>query len=323
MHIYVENDSALPSVFHITEKMVRESLPETLLDARISVRKSDQLDEGLLQISDVFVGSGFDTEIIAKHGKRLKVIHCLTAGVEAYAPLDWIPEGAAFTNSSGVQADKSAMFGPMAILMLNERIPKYATDQRRRIWDPTFSTNVRGKTAAFCGFGAIGQAIASKLRDLGMSVIAIRRSGEKHPDADETYGPERLAEVLPRSDFLVICCPLTEQTRGLIGEGELNLLPRGAAVLNIGRGPVVDNRALTAALTNEHLSGAIVDVFDPEPLPDESSLWNVPNLMILPHISCDDPHGYIDRCLSILSQNLDRLIRGEALRNVVDPVRGY
>ena len=76
-------------------------------------------------------------------------------------------------------------------------------------------------------------------------------------------------------------------------------------------------------MAKEHLSGAIVDVFDPEPLPADSFLWDVPNLMILPHVSCDDPHGYIDRCLSILSQNLDRLIRGEALRNVVDPVRGY
>lgn len=323
MHIYIENDTVLPQIYCITEQMIRAVLPEAYTTAQITVRMSDQRDLSLLQTSDVFVGSGFDTGVIGRNGQNLKLIQCLTAGVEAYLPLDWVPAGAAFTNSSGIQAEKIAIFGPMAILMLNESIPKYATDQRQRRWRPAFSSAIRGKTALFYGFGAIGQAMASQLRALGVHVVAIRRSGEGHAAADEMHGPAMLHDLLPRADFLVLCCPLTQETRGLIGEHELGLLPRGAGVLNIARGPVLDNGALGAALESGHVSGAILDVFDPEPLAAESELWDVPNLMILPHISCDDSNGYIARCLSIFGDNLARLAAGAPLRNVVDPAREY
>lgn len=323
MKIYVENDIVLPEIYCVTEQMVQAVLPDASTAAQITVRTSDQLDEALLQTADFFIGSGFKTDVIGQHGTNLKVIQCLTAGVEAYLPLDWLPEGTVFTNSSGIQVEKSSIFGPMAILMLNERIPKYATDQRQHRWRPTFSTSIEGKTALFFGFGSIGQAVASKLRGLGVRVIAIRRSGESHPAADEMHEPASLHHLLPRADFLVLCCPLTGETRGLFGEHELSLLPRGAGVLNIARGPVLNNQALGAALEAGHLSGAILDVFDPEPLPAGSDLWDVPNLMILPHISCDDPNGYIERCLSIFGDNLGRLAKGEPLRNVVDRARGY
>lgn len=323
MHIYIENQAGLPEVYRVTERMVRDVLPETVEPFKVTVRSSEAPDTGLLETADFFVGAGFRTSDLARHGRQLRIIQCLTAGVEAYLPLDWLPEGAVFTNSSGIQAEKSSIFGPMAILMLNEQIPRHITNQRRHFWDYSPTTAIEGKTVLLYGFGSIGQAIASKLRPLGVRVVAIRRSGAGHPAADEVHDPSMLHLLLPRADFLVLCCPLTSETRGLIGKQELRLLPRGAGVLNIARGPVMDNKALEAALESGRLSGAIVDVFDPEPLSAESGLWDVPNLMILPHVSCDDPNGYIERCLLIFGDNIRRFVNGEPLRNVVDVSREY
>lgn len=323
MHIYVENNISLPEVFWITEQMVRSVLKENSAGANITVRPSNRLDETLLKTADVFIGSGFRTDEIGRCGTSLKLVQCLTAGVEAYLPLDWLPSSAVFTNTSGVQAAKISMFGPMAVMMLNERIPKYATDQKEHSWSPVFSTAIAGKTALFYGFGSIGQAIATGLREMDVKIVAIRRSGNVHPAADETHAPTSLHKLLPRADFLVLCCPLTEETRGLIGAEELKLLPNGAGVLNIARAQVLDNQALRHALESGQLSGAIIDVFDPEPLPSESGLWDMPNLMILPHVSCDDPDGYIERCLAILGDNVERLVTGEPLRNVVDRALQY
>jgi phosphoglycerate dehydrogenase-like enzyme len=323
MHIYVENEPALPKIFSITEQMVRDILPAGKEAVQITVRSSNDMDVAQLQNADIFVGAGLPTRALAEHGRNLKLVHCLTAGVEGYMPLDWLPAGAVFTNSSGVHAEKSSLFGLMAILMLNEGMPRHATNQRKHLWDKTLPTAVAGKTVLIYGFGAIGQAVASKLRVLGVRIVGIRRSPENHVDADQISGPAMLHELLPSADFLVLSCPLTSETRGLIGAEELALMPRGACVLNIARGPVLDNDALRGALMSGHISGAIVDVFDPEPLSPDSDLWDIPNLTILPHVSCDDPNGYIDRCLSIVADNLNRLAQGRPLRNVVDRELGY
>ena len=140
---------------------------------------------------------------------------------------------------------------------------------------------------------------------------------------DETFGPRELDRLLPLSDFLVVTCPLTAETRGLFGASALAQLPSGAAVLNLSRAGVMDYSALSEALRLGHLSGAILDVFDPEPLPSDSPLWDTPNLMISPHVSSNDAAGYIDRCLSIFAENLCRLEKGEPLSNMVDGVRRY
>jgi phosphoglycerate dehydrogenase-like enzyme len=243
--------------------------------------------------------------------------------VERYLPLDWLPENAVLTNSSGVHAEKGGTFGAMAVLMLNEGVPRQFTNQRHSRWDGRLSTSIRGKTVLIYGFGSLGEAIADRLRPFGPRIAGVRRSGQAHPSADRMLRPDEIHAILPEVDILVVSCPLTRETRDRFGACELDLLPRGASVFNIARAAVMDYRALCDRLISGHISGAILDVFDEEPLPKESYLWDVPNLVISPHVSCDDADGYIERCLGIFAKNVRNWMEKRPLINVVDSFREY
>ncbi len=151
----------------------------------------------------------------------------------------------------------------------------------------------------------------------------IRRSKEPHPHVDRIEGPDQLDTLLPEVDFLVVACPLTAQTRGAIGPAQLDLLRPDAGLVNLARAAIVDTDHLAGALRAGRLAGAVLDVFSPEPLPGDSPLWDVPNLVITPHTSSDDPDGYIERSLAIVAANLGHLRAGTPLVNVVDPRLGY
>jgi glyoxylate/hydroxypyruvate reductase A len=321
--IYTENKRGIDPNYEVTERLVRQALRRIAQTFLVTVRTADDPDLSALRAAHFFIGSGFDVERLRKYGTCLRLVHCTSAGVEGYLPLDWLPANAVLTNSSGVHAEKGGAFGAMAVLMLNERMPRHITNQRRHIWDSTLSTAIAGKNVLIYGFGSLGEAIATRLKPFGIRIIGVRRSGEFHPLADEMFAPDQLRLLLPRTDFLVLSCPLTNETRGLIGKVELALLPAGAGVFNIARAGVLDNSALAAALTSGALSGAIVDVFDPEPLPQDSPWWDVPNLVVSPHVSCDESKDYIERCLAIFADNVERLMDGRPLVNVVDSLRGY
>lgn len=321
--IYVENALQPESPYFVSEQAIASALSSVAATAEIKLCSATFPDFSALQRADYFVGSGFDTERLRAHGKQLRIVHCTSAGVEQYMPLDWLPNRAVLTNSSGVHAKKGGAFGLMTILMLCEGVPRHIENQRLHRWDNRLATGIETKTIMFLGFGALGSAIAERLRPLGAKIVAVTRSGEAGPSADQVFAVSDLESVLPLADCLVVSCPLTASTRGLIGEAQLALLKPGASLFNIARGPVVDTNALAKALVDGRLSGAALDVFDQEPLSADSQLWDVPNLMIFPHISCDDADGYVDRCLSIFADNVSRDLRGEPLRNRVDAVAGY
>jgi glyoxylate/hydroxypyruvate reductase A len=151
----------------------------------------------------------------------------------------------------------------------------------------------------------------------------VRTRAAPHPDFADIVAVADLDRVLARSEFLVLACPLTPATRGLLDRRRLGLLPAGAGVVNIGRGALLDGEALCDRLDDGSLSGAVLDVFDPEPLPPGHRMWRTPNLTITPHMSCDDPASYNDRSLAILLANLAALRAGKAAPNRVDPSRGY
>jgi phosphoglycerate dehydrogenase-like enzyme len=253
---------------------------------------------------------------------RLAWIHLVSAGVDHLLPLDWLPSGVVLTNSSGVHSELAGEYAACALLMLNAGMPRHVTNQRRGRWDQVFNSPIRGKTVVLIGVGAIGGTAAMHAKRLGLRVIGVRRSRRRHPHVDEMVGPGDLPAVLPRADFLLLTAPLTPETRGLIGARELDALPRGAGVVNIARAGLVDYAALRAKLERGELRGAILDVCDPEPLPPESPLWRVPDLLITPHIS-SDPTDYVERMLTIITDNLDRLLTGRPLRNRVQRARGY
>ena len=173
------------------------------------------------------------------------------------------------------------------------------------------------------GAGSIGAAIAERCRALGVRVLGLTRHGRPLDAVDEMHAIGALDGLLPRADFAVVAVPLTPETRNLLDHRRQALMKRGAGVVNVGRAATVDYAALAANLRSGHLSGAVLDVFDPEPLPPDSPLWNAPNLIVTPHVSADDGDSYVPLTLDLVFRNLERLLEGAPLENVVRPELGY
>jgi phosphoglycerate dehydrogenase-like enzyme len=273
--------------------------------------------DALIREVDVLVGWRFPKEDLAQRAPKLKWIHIWGAGVEHLLPLDWLPRGVALTNNSGVHAPKAGEYMLMAILMLNNRIPALITSQHRAQWDEIFSTCMAGKTLVVIGVGQMGGTAARRAKELGMRVLGVRRNARPHRYVDEMFGPDELDRVLPRADFVLVTTPLTRETRNLIGRRELGYMKRDAGLINLGRAQVVDYEALAEKLERGEIGGAILDVFEPEPLPSDSPLWETPNLIITPHVASDDWDAYMPRTLDLVFENIRRCLDGRPLKNKV------
>lgn len=282
----------------------------------------EEFAAGIAEV-DALIGWRFSKDTVAAHGRCLQWIQLTGAGVEHMLPLDWLPKGAVLTNSSGAHAPKTREFVTMALLMLNSQVPRFATNQRQALWEQRFTKSIAGKTVVIVGVGEMGRAAAESAKALGLGVIGVRRSGTAQRPVDRMVTPDRLVEVLPDADFLIVSAPLTHETRGLIDRRRLDLLMPAAGIINIGRAAVMDYAALGDKLRRGELAGAILDVFSPEPLPTDSPLWHTPNLMVIPHVSSDEPDGYIERVLDIFFDNVRRWRARRPLRNVIDPALEY
>lgn len=227
------------------------------------------------------------------------------------------------TNASGVFDIPIAEMVVTYVLMVTKQVPRFLNQQRRRKWHKVRLREVSGLTVAIVGLGSIGMEVARRCRGLGMRVVATRRRASRGgDDVDYVFARERLPDMLRMADFVVISAPLTPETRGMIGRDELAQMRSDAWLINIARGPIVDQDALIEALTSGAIGGAALDVFDVEPLPGDSPLWELPNVIITPHNSWSTPH-LERRETELFLDNLARYLRGEPLRNVVDRSRGY
>jgi phosphoglycerate dehydrogenase-like enzyme len=273
--------------------------------------------------ADVLLTWDLPTQNLASIAPNLKWIHCIGAGVEHMLPMNWIPDGVCLTNNKGVHSAKAGEFGLMALLMLHSHIPAVVTNQKNRIYDSLYASPMKGRTVAILGTGSLGGAIARQIRTLGVHVIGINRSGRAVEGCDEVVRTEGLDDILPRADYLVAATPDTPQTSGLLDRRRLDLLKPDAGIVNIGREAVMDYGALCDKLEEGSLRGAILDVFNPEPIDRDSRLWNTPNLIITPHISADDGDAYIPLTLNLFFENLKLFQNGEPLLNPVKPELGY
>jgi phosphoglycerate dehydrogenase-like enzyme len=262
-------------------------------------------------------------DIFGRPAPRLKLVFITSAGLDRLAPYDWLPPGAVLMNNRGTHAAKSGEFGIMALLMLATRVPRMVTNQRAGVWREIYGSVLAGRNVTVVGLGTLGGAVAGHAARFGMAVTGIRANPAPHPDCARVLGIDALDSVLPETEFLVLATPLTDATRGLLDRRRLGLLPRDAGLLNIGRGGLVDQDALCDALDAGALSGAVLDVFTPEPIPQGHRLWTTPNLIISPHVSADDPATYNPRSLDIFLANLKAYRDGQPLPNRFDTVRGY
>ena len=254
---------------------------------------------------------------------RLRLVFVNAAGVDGLAPFDWLPPRVTLLNNRGTHAAKAGDYIAMAALMLAARLPELASAQREGQWRPVFAPPLATRRVSIVGTGDLGSAGARALRGLGVSVTGVRTRAIPHPDFAAVAGVDALDAVLAATDILVLACPLTAATDGLLSRRRLALLPPGAGVINLGRGRLLDQDALCDALNGGHLAGAVLDVAEPEPLPPGHRLWHTVNVIITPHVSCDDPAGYNSMSLGILFANLRAWRAGTALPNRVDLARGY
>lgn len=231
---------------------------------------------------------------------------------------DWM-----FTTASGVHARPLAEFALMAMLMFAKDYGYLAESKANRHWQRYCATELSSKTVGIIGLGKIGREVAHLAKALDMRVVGNRRNPQRAVDhVDALYGPQDLSTLLGQLDFLVLACPHTPETEKLIGAAELAQLPAGAVLINISRGTVVDQDAMIAALESGHLGGAALDVFDPEPLPEDSPLWALPNVIFSPH-SASTAETENHKLADLFIQNLQRYLAGEDLINVLDTALLY
>ena len=257
------------------------------------------------------------------HAPRLRLLFVTNAGLDRLAPFDWLPPDVILMNNRGTHAVKSGEFGIMAVLMLANRVPEMVTHQRASHWHKLWGAAVTGQPITIIGLGSLGGSVARHAAAFGMDVTGVRANPAPHPHCARVIGTDGLDEVLQRTRFLVLACPLTASTRGLIDRRRVALLPEGAGVVNIGRGELIDQDALCDGLDQGHLSGAVLDVFVPEPVPPGHRLWTTKNLVISPHTSADDPATYNPISLDLFLENLRAWRDGTPLPNRFDIERGY
>jgi len=265
----------------------------------------------------------FPLQELAIAAQRLKWMHVTNAGIEKLLPLAWLPKNMKLTNSAGAHFTKAKEFAAMALLMLNAQLPRIICNQSQRKWEKVLTPTVAGKTLCVVGVGELGLAFVTEGKRLGLEVIGVRRSGRARAGVDRMYPTAEVGDALSQADFVVVSTPLTADTEGLIGAREFARMRPGVGFVNVARAKVVDYAALQESLRSGHVSGAILDVFHPEPLPAESDLWQTPNLVMMPHVAMDDSENFLARCLDIGFENLARHLQGRRLKNVVNPARGY
>ncbi len=312
-------------MFEATPQRVQEALarhPRLRGKLEITIGYDGDIIEREIATADAIFAWNFDRKDLAARAPRLRWVHAHGAGVSHLMPLDWLPRGAVLTNSRGVHGPKADEYTTMALLMLNNNLPRTVANQRNAKWEQPFNTGIAGKTLLILGVGHVGGGAAGWAKRFGLKVLGIRRTGKRHPHVDEMHRPQALHKLLPRADFLLVTAPLTGETRHMIGARELDLMKPGAGIINYSRANLVDYGALAKRLKTGKLS-AILDVFDPEPLPRSSPLWKLPNLIITPHCSSDDRDQYTPRTLDMVFRNMERFIEGKPLLNRVDPRLQY
>jgi len=269
---------------------------------------------------------------------NLRWVHSATAGVERVLTPAALERGLTITNARGVFSRPIAEFVMLMVLAVARHLPELLELQRERTWQPLEARELRDVTVGIVGLGSIGRAVAALASGFGCQVIATRRrtgegfgpangdDGEPLPPVDEGRSrilpSDGLPELLGSSDFVILALPLTTETEDLIDDAALAAMKPGAWLINVARGRLVDDRALLRALRQGRIGGAVLDAFRDEPLPPDSPLWDLDNVIITPHTSWSSGR-VLDRSIELFCENLLRFRTGAPLRNVVDPHIGY
>ncbi len=287
--------------------------PSTLRSAATPAETRELLPEAEMLVVGYFEEEWFE------YTDSLAVVQALSAGVD-FLPVDRIESaGIALTNASGVHAEPIGEQVLGYMLQFERRLLETARSQERGVWERVEGGELRGKTVGIVGVGSIGTRVAQLCGAFGMEVLGTKRSLDEVPGAvDELFPAEEYHRLLSRADYVVLACPLTDETEGLLGTDEFRLMDQDAVLVNVARGAIVDQDALVSALQYRRIRGAALDVFVEEPLPPDSVLWDLSNVLITPHMAGSTPHKD-QRWLEIITANYEALAAGDlgALENRV------
>jgi phosphoglycerate dehydrogenase-like enzyme len=326
-----------------TEKQLDKlrAVSPRLVVAQRTCHDAKEVREALDEDTEVLYTFHPPDDLLSK-APRLRWVQLHSAGADHLLGHPIMKSDVLVTTSSGIHATPIAEYTFASMLAWSRRLPKMIYYQNRHEWpqgrwDIFVGQELRDATLGIVGYGSIGREVARIGKCFGMRVVATKRSvaevrdtgyrapGTGDPEAqvlDRIYPPERLGEMLAECDFVVISLPLTPETKRLIGEEELRAMKPSAYLVNVSRGDIVDEIALIKALQEGWIAGAGLDVFEREPLPPDSPLYDLDNVILSPHVAGFSPH-YDDRASDLFAENLRRYLAGEELLNLVDKEAGY
>jgi D-2-hydroxyacid dehydrogenase (NADP+) len=287
-----------------------------------------RVDEEIINAEIVIAWSIRPEQIRA--AKKLRWVHSPAAAVDQLMFPELVNSEIILTNASAVHGPVVAEHVIALIFAQAKKIPAAVSLQQRHVWgqqilwdEPPRIREIAGRTLGMVGLGSIGRSVVKTAKALGMRVIAVREHPEKgNEGADTVFGPAQIDEVFRQADYVVLAAPVTDQTRTIANAEHLALMKQDACLINVGRGALVDEPALAAALGEKRIGGAALDVFPKEPLPADSPLWDVPNLLITPHTAALTDELW-ERHYALFSENLRRYRKGKPLLAVVDKRKGY
>jgi phosphoglycerate dehydrogenase-like enzyme len=308
---------------------LRERLQKEFPDVRVvQLENYDRVPEEIAD-TDVFIGWSLRPEQF-RSAKRLKWIHSPAAAVHQLMFPELIGSNVVVTNSSPVHGPVVAEHAIAVLVALAKRLPQAMRYQAKKKWAQALLWNerprpreVEGATVAVIGVGGIGGEFIRRAKALGMNVLAVRQNAAKGTaGADEVYSAAQLDQVLPRADYVLLSTPVTPATSALINAERLAKMKADAYLINVGRGTLVDEPALIDALKAHRIAGAALDVFEEEPLPEESPFWSLDNVLITPH-TAGVTEGLWERHYNLIAENLRRFNDGRPLLSEVDKKEGY
>jgi phosphoglycerate dehydrogenase-like enzyme len=256
---------------------------------------------------------------------RVQWVHSLSAGLESILFPGLAESTVPMTNGRGVFKESLGEFTVASILFFAKDLRRMLRNQEAGRWEQFDVEMVQGKTLGVLGYGEIGRAAAVRAHALGMKIHVIRRRpqlSDEDPIVEKSFSIADRAEMMAGVDYLLVAAPLTGETRGLVSTAELQRMKRSAVVINVGRGPVIDEAALIAALRDGTIRGAALDVFDVEPLPAGHAFYGMDNVLLSPHCA-DHTSTWTDEAMQFFLENLRRFQSGEPLMNLVDKKSGY
>lgn len=277
--------------------------------------------ERYISEADALLAFHFPVEVFDK-AKRLRWFQCTGAGVDSMVPIRDKARFLTVTNARGIGGDLIADYVMAGVAMLQWDFRGFWREQQERQWRPRNVSSLADKVLGVIGLGSIGATIARRAKSAGMTVLGSKRDPTVLVEGvDRLFGVD-IQEMLPLCDFVVLAVPATAETVRMIGAAEFATMRREAFLINIARGNVIDEAELIEALRSGTIAGAMLDVFEREPLPNDSPLWGMTNVIATPHVA-GNATSYVERVFAILAENIERFLAGRPLKNVVDLGRGY